>query len=182
MATPKSHVLIVGATGYIGGSILSKLLQCSSAAELCISALIRRPEQAAKLQSMGVKPVLFGGLDELETCKEVASQYDVVINAASASHDASARAMVEGLHLRQKATGRNAYMIHTSGTSILGDHPYTSQSHKDKIWSDEKDDVFEMEKNHPEWYGQRVTDVSVVESGQWLDVRTYIVVPPTICG
>jgi hypothetical protein len=43
------------------------------------------------------------------------------------------------------------------------------------------DEVFQMEKAHPERYGQRVTDVTVVETGQKLDVKTYIVVPPTIC-
>lgn len=36
----------------------------------------------------------------------------VVINAASASHDSSAKALIEGLSQRQKATGRDAYMIH----------------------------------------------------------------------
>jgi nucleoside-diphosphate-sugar epimerase len=39
-----------------------------------------------------------------------------------------------------------------------------------------------MEKNHPERYGQRVTDVAVVETGLSLGVKTYIVVPPTIYG
>jgi hypothetical protein len=36
----------------------------------------------------------------------------VVINAASASHDRSAKALIEGLSQRQKATGKDAYMIH----------------------------------------------------------------------
>jgi hypothetical protein len=38
-----------------------------------------------------------------------------------------------------------------------------------------------MEKGHPEVYGQRVTDVAVVETGKSLGIKTYIVVPPTIC-
>jgi hypothetical protein len=38
----------------------------------------------------------------------------VVINAASASHDSSAKALIEGLALRQKATGRGSYLIHVS--------------------------------------------------------------------
>ncbi|KAH1338665.1 hypothetical protein KXV68_002849 [Aspergillus fumigatus] len=180
-ATTKS-VLIVGATGYIGGSILTELLQSPEASELSISALIRRPEQAARLQSLGVKPLEFKGLDDLDACRDAASQHDVVINAASASHDSSAKALIEGLSQRQKATGRDAYMIHTSGTSILGDHPYSGTPQNQKVWSDEKDDVYAMEKNHPERYGQRVTDVTVVETGLSLGVKTYIVVPPTIYG
>ncbi|CAG8093043.1 unnamed protein product [Penicillium nalgiovense] len=108
--------------------------------------------------------------------------FPVVINAASASHDRSAKALIEGLARRQKATGKESYLIHTSGTSILGDHPYTGMPQDQEIWSDEKDNIFEMEKNYPERYGQRVTDVTVVETGLSLGVKTYIVVPPTIYG
>jgi len=43
-----------------------------------------------------------------------------VINAASASHDNSAKALVEGLALRQKTTGMDTYMIHVSISLILG--------------------------------------------------------------
>ena len=50
-----------------------------------------------------------------------------------------------------------------------------------RSWSDEKDNIFAMEKGNPERYGQRVTDVAVVETGKNLGVKTYIVVPPTIC-
>lgn len=71
--------------------------------------------------------------------------------------------------------------MQTSGTSILGDHPYTGTAQETKVWSDEKDNIYSMEKNHPERYGQRVTDVTVAETGKELGVKTYIVVPPTIC-
>jgi hypothetical protein len=39
----------------------------------------------------------------------------VVISAASASHDASSKAMVQGLGDRQKATGKGAFYIHVGG-------------------------------------------------------------------
>lgn len=38
-----------------------------------------------------------------------------------------------------------------------------------------------MEKGNPETYGQRVTDIAVVETGKSLGIKTYIVVPSTIC-
>lgn len=182
MSTDKIQVLVLGAAGYIGGSILAEILKSSQSSLLEFSALIRRPEQAAKLEALGVKTLHFQGLDDLEAIKKAASKHDVVINAASASHDTSAKALIEGLALRKKVTGKDAYMIHTSGTSILGDHPYTGTDQSAKIWSDEKDDLFAMEKEYPERYGQRVTDVAVVETGKSLGVKTYIVVPPTIYG
>jgi hypothetical protein len=92
----ETQVLILGATGYMyvkstivseflsqpadqdftsGGSIIAELLR-SPASKLSISALIRRSEQAAKLDSLGVKPILFDGLDDLEACINAASQHD----------------------------------------------------------------------------------------------------------
>ncbi|KAJ5490804.1 hypothetical protein N7539_002371 [Penicillium diatomitis] len=148
MTQSKTNVLIVGATGYIGGSVLAEILGSQDAQNLCVSALIRRPEQGARLEKLGVKPIEFQGLDDLETCREAASLIPTM----------------------------------TSGTSILGDHPYTGNPNPQKIWSDINDDIFHMEMYHPERYGQRVTDIAVVETGQALGVKTYIVVPPTIYG
>lgn len=59
-----------------GGSFLAELLGSSMASKLSISALIRREEQATKLESMGVKPLFFDGLDDLESCKKAASQHN----------------------------------------------------------------------------------------------------------
>ncbi|KAJ5368960.1 uncharacterized protein N7496_008720 [Penicillium cataractarum] len=182
MTAETTKVLIVGATGYIGGSILAEILHSPGFASPCASALIRRPEQAAALETLGVKPIQFKGLDDLDACRDAASYHDVVINAASASHDRSAKALIEGLSLRRQNTGKDVFMIHTSGTSILGDHPYTGTPQTHKIWSDMTNEVFQMEITHPERYGQRVTDVTVVETGQKLGVKTFIVVPPTIYG
>lgn len=73
-----------------GGSILTELLQSPEASELSISALIRRPEQAARLQSLGVKPLEFKGLDDLDACRDAASQHDGIdsfyIDALTCTH------------------------------------------------------------------------------------------------
>lgn len=61
-----------------GGSILTEILRSSQASQLSFSALIRRPEQAAKLEALGVKTLRFQGLDDLEACKDAASQHDSI--------------------------------------------------------------------------------------------------------
>jgi len=104
-----------------------------------------------------------------------------VISAASAQHGASAKALILGLSDRQKATGKPAYFIHTSGTSILGDQPVTGRRIHTDVYSD-KSDIYSYEKNHPDTYNQRVTDVSVVDTGEAEGVKTYIIIPPTIHG
>jgi hypothetical protein len=59
-----------------GGSILAEILQSPNIADLRLSALIRRPAQAATLDSLGVKPIQFKGLDDLDACRDAASHHD----------------------------------------------------------------------------------------------------------
>ncbi|KFZ19993.1 hypothetical protein V501_00362 [Pseudogymnoascus sp. VKM F-4519 (FW-2642)] len=179
MSTTK--ILITGATGYIGGAILSALLNSRDAKNYEISALVRKPEYVTTLSAKGVTGILFQSLDDLTTIKEAATNHDVVINAASASHDQSAIAIIEGLAERRKNTGVHTAIIHTSGTSILADRPISGEWIDTAIYSD-LDDIYSYEKNHREIYSQRVVDLAVVETGEKLGVTTFIIVPPTIYG
>lgn len=177
-------ILVTGATGYIGGSILSTLQKEANTISnepLEFSVLIRNPSAQAKFDAHGVRSILFQGLDDLDAVRAAAAEHDVVVNTASASHDQSARAIVEGLAQRQKATGIQTVLIHTSGTSILGDHAEGKYA-SDRIFSDAKESIYAFEKNHPEPYGQRITDVVVTDAGAELGVKTFIVIPPTIYG
>lgn len=106
MTAETTKFLIVGATGYMcvfvqitvlpinlfrivnreymaanlgvlsGGSILAEILQSPGFANLCVSALIRRPGQATALKTLGVKPIQFKGLDDLDACRDAASHHD----------------------------------------------------------------------------------------------------------
>lgn len=44
------------------------------------------------------------------------------------------------------------------------------------------DDIYDFERQHPEEYSQRVTDLAVVDTAGELGVKSYIVIPPTIYG
>jgi hypothetical protein len=71
--------------------------------------------------------VLYKNLDDLEGATKVAAQHDIVINTAMGYHPASAEALVRGLAQHKAETGRDVWMIHTSGTSNLGDYPNHGQ-------------------------------------------------------
>jgi nucleoside-diphosphate-sugar epimerase len=124
---------------------------------------------------------VFKGLDDLDAVKQAASEHDIVINAASASHDKSAVAIVQGLAERKKRTGGAVHYIHTSGTSILADQPISGKKVDLRIYSDTADDIYEYEKGRDP-YSQRITDLAVIEAGEELDIPTYIIVPSTIYG
>lgn len=103
-------VFLTGATGYIGGSVAAKLL----AADHRVVGLVRSQEGAAKLQEVGIEPLL-GSFTDRELLTEAAHCADAVINAA----DSDNREVVETILLALEGT--NKTFIQTSGTSIVGD-------------------------------------------------------------
>ena len=61
-----------------GGSILTTLLNSDKPAlrSLQISALVRSEEQAKRFTGIGVTPILFTDLDDVEVIQKAASEHD----------------------------------------------------------------------------------------------------------
>jgi nucleoside-diphosphate-sugar epimerase len=102
-------VFIVGASGYIGGSIAAALVKQGHE----VSGLARSDETAAALQQRGIAPVR-GALDDAAALAPGARAADVTIGAANADHRGAAEAIVKAL------TGTGKTYLHTSGSSIVG--------------------------------------------------------------
>jgi nucleoside-diphosphate-sugar epimerase len=102
-------VFIVGASGYIGGSVAAALLKQGHA----VSGLARSDKTAAALQQHGIAPVQ-GALDDAAALAAAARAADVTIGAANADHRGAAEAIVKAL------TGTGKTYLHTSGSSIVG--------------------------------------------------------------
>ncbi|CAB3767774.1 NAD-dependent epimerase/dehydratase family protein [Paraburkholderia humisilvae] len=103
-------IFITGASGFIGGSIAAGLVRAGHR----VTGLIRKPEQAAELERLGIIPVI-GSLDDRTLLIAQAQAADAVINAASSDHRSAVEALIEGL------AGSNKAFLHTSGSSIVGD-------------------------------------------------------------
>ncbi|KIV84582.1 hypothetical protein PV11_00355 [Exophiala sideris] len=172
-------ILLTGASGYIGGAVLAKLLSSGYDASK-ISALVRSHEHAQIVQKLGINSVLFEGLHDLGVIKREASNNDIVISCASAMDLPSCIALVEGLGERKAKYGKDVYYIHTSGTSNFGDHPYTGKPNLEV--RGDKDDNFSWEKENAETWIIRKVDVAITEAGIRLGVKTAIVNPPLIYG
>ncbi|KAH7230453.1 uncharacterized protein BKA55DRAFT_696386 [Fusarium redolens] len=177
------RILITGATGYVGGSVLTTILSNPSLATLPITALVRNQSQASILSSLPITPLLFTNLDDTAFLAELASTHDIVIHAANGYHIPSAQAFIRGLAQRKRQTGRDVHYIHNSGTSNFGDRP-VSRTYTEKGTFSDKDDVYAYEKMREgiEPYHQRTADVTVFELGEELGVKTYIICSPLIYG
>lgn len=104
------RVLIVGATGYIGGSVAAKLLERGHT----IVGLARSQEKAAQLRTHGIAPLL-GTLADFNIIVEAARSADAVVNAANADDTFSVDAIIHGL------AGSGKPFIQTSGSSVVSD-------------------------------------------------------------
>lgn len=189
MAAPK--ILLTGATGYIGGSVLTQLLTSKEPAlqNVPISCLVRRQEQFELLLSTygkRVNPVLFADLDDSETIIKVAAEHDIVINTTIGYHVESARSLVQGLEKRKAVTRKPVFMIHTSGTSNLADQPISKkflEADPERVFSDH-DDIYSYEhvRNAKQPYPQRTSELGVVDQGLQSGVSTLVIMSPTIYG
>ncbi|OKL55584.1 hypothetical protein UA08_09175 [Talaromyces atroroseus] len=179
-----TKLLLTGATGYIGGTVLTQLLksQVPDIQTLSVSALIRNPEQAELYASKGVTPILFIGLEDVEHLRRTASGYDIIIHAADSTSPAAVEALILGLADNQD-TSKEKYFIHTSGTSSLGDRPITEKLIESREFSD-KSDIYSYMKHREEieFYAQRATDIKTVEAGEQAGVKTLVVKAPIIYG
>jgi nucleoside-diphosphate-sugar epimerase len=103
-------IFVTGAGGFIGGSIAAGLARDGHQ----VRGLVRRAEQSEELKRLGIEPVL-GSLDDRALLIDEARAADAVINAASSDHRGAVEALIEGL------AGSNKTLLHTSGSSIVGD-------------------------------------------------------------
>ncbi|KAG1882313.1 hypothetical protein F4604DRAFT_1743472 [Suillus subluteus] len=173
----KTRIFVTGATGYIGGSVLSALLSHPRATSFQITVLIRSPEKVELFNSVGVVAVV-GSNQDLEKLTEHARDSDVVLACADADDLQAARAILLGLKKRYDETGRVPILIHTSGTGVFIDDAAGNYA-TDNIYSDL--DILMIE-SLPKTQPHREVDIEIVAAGEKGYVRTYIILPSTIYG
>ena len=162
--TTAPAIFITGASGYIGGSVAEKLVRTGTR----VRGLVRTHANAERLAFLGVEPVV-GELDDLDLLTHEAKQSSGVINAASADHADSIHALIRGL------VGSSKPLIHTSGSSIVGDDArgrYASES----IF-DESTPLVVQELKQP----RRNIDLMVLAAAA-NDVRAIVICPSLIYG
>ncbi|MFD9902994.1 NAD-dependent epimerase/dehydratase family protein [Streptomyces sp. NPDC059063] len=104
------RVFITGATGYIGGSLAARLIEEGHD----VTGLARTEEKARALRARRITPVR-GTLDDASALAGAARDADAVVNAADSDHRGAAESLIEAL------AGTDKPLLHTSGSSIVGD-------------------------------------------------------------
>ncbi|KAG6888925.1 hypothetical protein C0995_004938 [Termitomyces sp. Mi166 len=193
MCGPTTRVLFTGATGYIGGSVLTRLLSHKSSDTFEITALVRNATKAKDLQTLGVKAVI-GSNSDLALLQRLAADADVVFACADADDLKAAKAILSGLKERFDKTKTPPTLIHTervwsyltlwraslkgSTIGVLIDNANGQYAGKD-VYSD-----LDLEKleSLPDSQPHRNVDLTLVDADNRGYVKTYIVLPGTIYG
>ncbi|OJJ08877.1 hypothetical protein ASPVEDRAFT_48016, partial [Aspergillus versicolor CBS 583.65] len=184
-----SKILLAGATGYVGGTVLSTLLNSQDEAvnNASISVLVRNKQQAEVLEQRGVATVQVGDYTDTAAIAELASNYDVIINGASGFDHGLANALLAGLAQRKQTLGVEVHYIHTSGTTNIADSPTLGlyPGHQADPISDSSpaqltSTLRRLDAAAP--YTQRSVELAVLDKGNATGVRTHSICLPMLFG
>jgi len=154
-------IFITGATGYIGGSVATKLIARGDE----VIGLARSAEAAEALKRRGIEPVT-GDLTAYTPVVEAARRADAVINAANSDNPFVVHALLDAL----KGSGKA--LIQTSGSSVVGN--YDNGEPSERIF--DEDTPFTPQ---PEKAGRVAIDDAVLGAK---DIRGIVIRPTLIYG
>jgi len=173
-------VFLLGATGYIGGSLLVDLKKAFP--DISIIATTRSNSSAAALTSAGATPIVLdpAAADYHEKTAELASKADIVISAADSDDLPLAEAILKGLKKHKEETGKIGTLIHTSGIAVFFDDTEDGSYKPDGHFYDDSSES-DIKSLKPPMLHAHVDD-PILKAGQEGYVNTYIVCPGAVNG
>ncbi|RYC54659.1 hypothetical protein CHU98_g11551 [Xylaria longipes] len=165
-----TNILVTGAAGYIGGSVVAALL--SANAQLPkenLFAAVRTEEQAQSLQSLGINVLQLNLQDEKAVAEAVVqNEIDIVIHTASSIDARLGINLIKALGKRHEVTGKDTYHIHEGGW------PYGTVK--------DGDPVYKLEKELNDGFPIRMTNTIITELAKAQGVTNFVVGVPFVYG
>jgi nucleoside-diphosphate-sugar epimerase len=158
-------IFVVGATGYIGGSVAEHLRKAGHE----IVGLARTEEKAAGLRARGIEP-LIGTFDDKSILAQGAETTDATINVADSDRLDVAETLIETL------AGTGKVLLHTSGSSIVVDDAQGDAS-SDRIFEDDAP-YTPMSHRLP----RIAVDTAIRTAGVHRGIRAAVICPTMVYG
>ncbi|KAI0311124.1 hypothetical protein OF83DRAFT_1177883 [Amylostereum chailletii] len=172
-----ASVFFLGATGYIGGAVLTGLLKRYP--EWAVAALVRNEKHFEAVRSVGVT-VVPGSFADKSLIADHAYAADIVINCADCDDLPLTEAILSGIRKRFQEGKPKGILIHTSGTGCFVDGKLEGKfDSQGKIWNDtNEDDIRSITPAMP--HGQ--VDVPIFKAAGEGYLNAYILCPGAVVG
>ncbi|KAJ7452814.1 NAD(P)-binding protein [Mycena latifolia] len=177
MSGAKTKFLLTGATGYVGGTVLTRFLAHPRANTFDITVLVRDPKKAAKFEEQGVHAVV-GSHSDAQLVEKLASEADVVIAVADSDDLGAAQAILKGLRKRHARLGTLPILINTSGAGVVFDDARGMHSEA-TVYDDS--DADQIETLAPTQIHRNV-DLAITQADTEGYIKSYIILPAVIFG
>ncbi|KAH9945026.1 uncharacterized protein BXZ73DRAFT_73254 [Epithele typhae] len=181
MPASKIPTLVLGATGYVGGAVLTRFLADSSIMDhLEITIYIRSAEKAKVFEEQFAIKAAVGEYDDYEKIEKLAEEFSIVVTVGSDVEKSIFEALIRGMKTHRDKTGERPISIHTTGTACLVDFAhFMGISVSEQITSDLDADALEKIPPHAP---HRAVDLLFLDADKAGYIRNLFVIPPTIFG
>jgi hypothetical protein len=124
IAISMSHsILVTGASGYLGGSLLAQLARAKLPQYHKLYALVRTPAQAEAIKQYGAEPMFLNLEHEESLVKSIIDAKITIVYFLIDARTSDAQIpMIKALGEVKKQTGKEVHFLHTTGAKIFSQH------------------------------------------------------------
>lgn len=139
------NILITGASGYLGGTLLARWAGADLPAYRKLFALVRKPEQGEAVEKYGAEPLVVNLKEESEIRSTIVdNEISIIFFLIDAMTSEAQLPMIKALAEVKKRTGKDVHFLHTSGAKLFSSHAGVPT---DKALRDDDPQLYNIQKS-----------------------------------
>jgi hypothetical protein len=140
-----AFVILTGASGYLGGSLLAQLARTTLPPHATLYTLVRSQQQAEAVKKYGAEPLLLDLHDQDALSKTIVEKsISIIFFLVDAMKSELQVPMIKALGEVKKKTGMEVHFLHTSGPKLFSEDVAFTTNREVKV---SEDGMWEMQNN-----------------------------------